>query len=104
MIIDLIGMALLVLFCFFFKNAYSQFMQTLDYSKGKEFTEQQMAAAFIRASIDIYEHRHARPDQIDPVKFDKACEHLDDLVEQYYLSVEKAAEDQNVVRLGAVKI
>lgn len=104
MLLQLVSLSLLVLFCFFFKSAANQLALAMDLSKSKEQTEQQMAAAFIRAAIDIYEQRNTRPDLVNPMKFEEACNHLDELVEQYYVNVEKASQDATVVRLGALRL
>lgn len=93
---QVLGLSLIVLFCFFFRTVLRQYEAVFDESKARELTEQQMAAAFISTAIEIYELRHTKPDLVNAMKFESLSLKMDDLVEAYYINIEANRKPEKV--------
>lgn len=100
MLLNIFGLALLVVFVFCFRAVSLQYRDSLDKSSAKSVTEQQMAARFIKNAITQYELRNTRPDIAIASRYEDLTEEMDDLVEEYYLRLESFKDAGKVKSVG----
>ncbi len=100
MLLNIFGLALLVVFAFCFRTVSLQYRDSLEKSSAKSVTEQQMAARFIKNAITQYELRNTRPDLAIASRYETLTEEMDDLVEEYYLRLENFKDAGKVHSVG----
>lgn len=100
MLLNIFGLALLVVFVFCFRTVSLKYRDSLDKSSAKSVAEQQMAARFIKNAIAQYELRHTRPDINLASRYEALTEEMDDLVEEYYLRLENSEDVRKVKSVG----
>lgn len=100
MLLNIFGLALLVVFIFCFRTVSLQYRDSLEKCSAKTVTEQQMAARFIKNAIAQYELRNTRPDIALASRYEILTEEMDDLVEEYYLRLEHSKDVRKVQSVG----
>lgn len=101
----ILALGLLLAFCLLFKGVYSKLSNEKRLAEVRQVVDQQLAAAFIAVATDIYKERNMRPDLAQAMRMQRLIEKQDDLVEQYFLTLESEAKDKqlNPKLLHAVK-